>query len=99
MAKAKKMQGKKPKTILNNYESTSQKMAGGKALKSTAKVANDGKGPLKGIATARYGKTKPTSNSGTLGVAQPLKTNSGGKELRNSDSPLMTIHRSSKPKK
>lgn len=99
MAKAKKMKVQKPKTILNNYEATNQKKAGPSALKSTAKVANDGKGPLKGIATARYGRTKPSSSSGTLGVAQPLKTNAGGKELRNSDSPLITIHRSSKPKK
>jgi hypothetical protein len=97
---AKKVAASSGGTIISRHNKSGQTYGGGNALKSDHSIANDGKGAPSGTQYARHMTTKPSSNSGTIGSGQPLKMNSGGKELRGSDAPKGgRVHKSTKPKR
>lgn len=95
---AKKTPIKSGGTTAGRYNTGGQS-TGGNALVSQHRVAKDGMGQIKGTSIARHHTVKPSGDSGTVGAGTALKTNSGYKEPRNSDTPLSKVHRSTKPNK
>lgn len=84
---------------LPKYRSIKQSLSGGNALESEhSRTRSNGRGALPGLATARHASIKPSASSGTIGHAQPLKTNRGGKEQRTSDNPITRATKRTKPR-
>lgn len=84
---------------LPRYRSDKQSLKGGNALESDhSRTRALGRGGLPGKEGARHVSIKPSASSGTIGHAQPLKTNRGGKEQRTSDNPINRATKRTKPR-
>lgn len=82
-------------TGVSRVSNTTGSSKGGNSLKSDHHVANDGKGAGSGMQYGRYASTKPSSDSGSVGTGQPLKT-AAAKKYEPSTRGALT-HKSTKP--
>lgn len=84
---------------LPHYRKTDETKTGNNALVPDGYASRDNQKLAPSTINTRHIVVKPSANSGFIGDARPLRTNSGYKEQSGSDNPILRKTKVTKPNK